>query len=428
MLVALAALVAGASPAESGPAARNASTVDVTYTKQTVDVPAALVTSTLADVSADGSTYTFKKAVGPLLSLAPGKVMLLEGKAIADVTSVSHAGGKLIVHGREPAITDLIQSGTIDVSSPVDFSKGTLVGEQHKAPDVKVEGTRNSVGLGAANSNSRGTSEISGTTGGVSYEANLDSLQHTLSFKISNSFEKKGLITKVALSGIMDKFDAHMRMLVQDHDLVTASFFAEPFNGHLHLDWSFGRGDNPDTTIKIPAFTLPFSYDLPFVVGGIPFFVKIQFELLVNVSMSARNATLQGAVDIDYDGSGGGGLSGSNAISVEGSPSATATVDTTLQSITLSSSGAIVAVAAPKVVFGIGFPGVLNGTGYVDLIASVGQTTGAAIAGQVCSKYDVYLTVKAGLGAQIFGAVNKSQDLASKDLFDKHITQAQPGC
>jgi hypothetical protein len=68
------------------------SAYQVSYTSKTVDVDRATVASNLISVSPDG-TYTFNSASGALAKLAPGKVMLLEGTDVADVTGVSRSGG-----------------------------------------------------------------------------------------------------------------------------------------------------------------------------------------------------------------------------------------------------------------------------------------------------------------------------------------------
>jgi hypothetical protein len=53
------------------------SNAQVIFTPNTVVVSPAQVRSSLVAVSADGSTYTFSSASGPLANLAPGKVLLL---------------------------------------------------------------------------------------------------------------------------------------------------------------------------------------------------------------------------------------------------------------------------------------------------------------------------------------------------------------
>ena len=97
------------------------SVYQVSYTSKTVDVARATVASSLIGVSPDG-TYTFSSTTGALAKLAPGKVMLLEGTDVADVTGVSRRGGHLVVQTTPASLTDLIQNGHIAFSAPMDAS------------------------------------------------------------------------------------------------------------------------------------------------------------------------------------------------------------------------------------------------------------------------------------------------------------------
>lgn len=96
----------------------------VTFTRATVVVSLATVEHDLVDVSRDGSTFTFSTDSAPLSSLAPGKVMLLEGVDVAKVTGVSHSDGHLVVTTTPATLTDVIKSGTIKVTAAPDFKHG----------------------------------------------------------------------------------------------------------------------------------------------------------------------------------------------------------------------------------------------------------------------------------------------------------------
>ena len=93
-----------------------------------VVVNAATVAANLLSASSDGSTFVFKSAAGMLSKLAPGKVMLLQGYAVAVVVSVSHSGPRLTVTTRPAVLTDIFKTADINFSQPIDFSDafGTL--------------------------------------------------------------------------------------------------------------------------------------------------------------------------------------------------------------------------------------------------------------------------------------------------------------
>jgi hypothetical protein len=70
-----------------------------------------------------------------------------------------------------------------------------------------------------------------------------------------------------------------------------------------------------------------------------------------------------------------------------------------------------------------------NELAYVDVVSSIGQTVGSAIAGMLCSSYDVDISIGAGLEAQIgLGKLGLSLASPKKILYDKKGQTHDPGC
>jgi hypothetical protein len=406
-------------------AASSVQTQGVVYTANTVVIPSALASAELAGISPDGSTFTFKSASGPLASLKAGSIMFLQGKTVAHVTGVSRSGGGLVVHTAPASIPDFIQSGSIAVSAPVTFGAGSFTSIVTPEPEITVNSIRRQTGSArtSASSEDEGTT-YSGDIHGLQYKAIMDRGTERLGFEVDYSYDKDGLTGTIDATGYLDSFDAHMAMYVKN-DLVNSSkFLAKPLDGHVHLNWSLARGPDAPETIKIPVITPPISWNVPFIAGGFPFFVKIEFQIKSTIAITAKNSTLSGGVDYTYSGS-GGGSSVSGGLTPEGDEHVKGNFETP-HALTLGASGAVIAVNFPKVTLGMGFSA-LNGNGYINVITSIGQTTGSLVAGQACSSYDLDVTIKAGLGAAIFKKIPKAL-LPSKTIYDKSNHYAQPGC
>lgn len=81
-----------------------------------------------------------------------------------------------------------------------------------------------------------------------------------------------------------------------------------------------------------------------------------------------------------------------------------------------------------KTGFGVGVTAA-NGVGYVDFITSIGQTTGAAVAGMLCSSYDIAISSGVGLEAQVgLGGLGLSLATPRKTVFEKLFQPHDPGC
>lgn len=323
LVVAGVSMLACGASAAGGQAGPSSAAGGVVYTPNTVVVPSSVVSAALASISADGNTFTFKSADGTLATLAAGKVMLLQGKAVGVVTRVKHSGSGIVVTTRPAAVTDLVQSGTIAGDTPVTFAGATVSPVTEAPPAVTFKTTRLSAsGLAAsrrseARSAARLSDTYTGAAGPIAYKATLSHETHRLDFDVTYNYDKDGLVGTITADGYLDTFDTHLRMLVAGDQVKSSSFLAQPLDGHLHVTWKLGRGDTTNLAIKVPVFTLPFSFNIPFIVGGFPFFAKIQFQTLFTIAVSAKTGIIEGGAELDYKGD-GGGLSTGGALTTEG--------------------------------------------------------------------------------------------------------------
>jgi hypothetical protein len=151
------------------------------------------------------------------------------------------------------------------------------------------------------------------------------------------------------------------------------------------------------------------------------------------MGVSAKNATIHGGVDVNTTGSDTVTQKGSEVSGSDTAPTLSGEVldqsdGGVPPSISLAPSGVVVAVQFPKLGVGLGVTSV-NGIAYVDLVSAVGQTVGGAIAGMLCSSYDVKITAGAGLEAQIgLGKLGLSIASPKKTLFEKMFQTHDPGC
>lgn len=416
-------------------AARSSSTraagFNVSYTPGTVVIAPSVVAQQLVNVSADGNTFTFKSDAGALASLKAGSIMLLQNKAVGVVSSVSHSGGQFVVATQPASIPQVIKSGTVDLSAPITFAGGVTTSQTEPTPDVTFAAARATAANAAAARRAeertvlRMAGAISGKAGPITYSATISRASDKLDFSVTYSFDKNGLLGTVTAQGYLDTFDAQLSMLIQNSQVKSSQFLARPLNGHMHVTWQLGRGDTSKYSIKLPVFKFPFAFSFPFYVGGFPFFVKVGFQTLFTIAITGKSGTMQGGVDLDYNGNAGAGSSGAS-ISTSGSETISGQFLNGLKSLTLGGSGALIAFDAPTVTVGMGLPTGLNGTTTIGVITALGQTTGSAVAGQSCSKYDLAFTIKGSLGAQLFG---KAVTLASKDIYSTSLSRTQGvGC
>ena len=168
--------------------------------------------------------------------------------------------------------------------------------------------------------------------------------------------------------------------------------------------------------------TLPVEVAVPFLVGGVPFYVGIKVAFFASAGFSNFDQELSGSYTLEYDGSGGFQLSESGATTGQG-------VLDGLGKIVLGAAEAvatgpisfILGAQLPQLELGMGTKG-LNIAGHVTL---VGQT-GIATYGAGCDTRKFQILSTAGATGRFFGL---SASLGTVSLFDKSYYASYPaGC
>jgi hypothetical protein len=419
------------------------------YTAKTVKVARSVVRRNLIGISADG-IFKFKHATGALSGLKRGKVMLLEGSDALLVTAISHSHGKLLVHTKHAGLTDVLSKGTISFSGAPNFRQATLsrlvepvsttasaafarpgypyVGAAPRpehasaaaAPAFSAQGSSSTYGYSITFTPTTPTRlDISGT---LCY----------LSFSVCGNGPATGLSAEINFSGYIDTGQASGGITLNGGAVTHTDISMKSLAEHAHITYTVARGDGSSSGGDPPVFHVPIGLDYT-IPGEIPIYLKVQVGLLIKLGVSSKNATIHGGLDINTAGSDTITQSGKTVTGSQTGDSITGNILTqgnggVPPSISLAPSGVVVAVQLPKLGVGLGFTSA-NGIAYVDVISSIGQTVGSAIAGMLCSSYDVDVTIGAGLEAQVgLGKFGLSLASPRKLLYEKKGQTHDPGC
>ena len=414
-LVSLVAAVAGTTAASTaastaaGPAPARGSAAAVTYTPQTVLVPATVVKQQLMKVSRDGATYTFEKRSGVLAKLKKGSVMLLERRAARDVTSAKVVNDHLVVKTTPADLTDLVSDGTLSWDSGVDWSKAFAI----SGPGVPVARVPARRGGGFT---------LSGKVEGYGYSATFTPSSTGMSVQIAITRDSP-VELEIDITGTLTNLQTAGSMTLSHGAVDEAQWLANNIAGKFELAYSakpisaFGLGQAGGIKVTLPA-----EIAVPFMIGPIPFYVGVKVAFFASAGFSSFDQALTGSYTLDYDGQGGFHLSHDGATTAQG-------VLDGLGKIFLDAAHAvatgpisfILGAQLPELELGMGTKG-LNIAGHVTL---VGQT-GIATYGAGCDTRKLQALGTAGADASFFGM---SASLGSVKLFDKsYYASYPPGC
>lgn len=424
---ALAAVVAAASVllgmaavADAGNASARTSTF--TYTKRTVVVPTATVQAQLLSVSKNGATYTFRSNSGVLAKLKAGKVMLLQGLAVRDVSKTAKVKGHFVVTSTPAKLTDVIANGTLSWNEAVPFTKGFVIGGNAVPPErvaARTVAVPSRFGMAALRA---GAITVKGKTNSYSYSVNFD--PSGTGVKVTITITKSaGVELQAKITGTLDNLKTAGHLSVNNGKLSSAKLLANNLQGSFTLGYAakpltqFGLGQAGGIKIELPAEIL-----VPFFVGPVPLFVAVRVAFFASAGFSGFDQSLSGSWTLKYDGKGGFSTSSSGATSPAGALSGLGKI--ILNAADAVSKGPISFIFGaqmPQLELGLGVKG-LNIAGNVTL---VGQT-GIATSGPGCDTRQMRVLGTAGVSANFFGF---SAGPGPATLFDKTINASYPaGC
>ena len=405
-------------------AAHAARTGGVQLTSKTVVVPTATIKQQLLSVSKDGSTYTFKTKHGVLGKLKPGKVMLLQHLAVRDVTKASISHGHFVVSTTPAKITDVVQNGSLSLSSPIDFSKAFVVGGAAVPPESGPTRASSSLAakFGMTPLAAAGEVKVTGKVDGYDWEVAFKHEGKSVGVSVTIT-RKRPVKLDVTITGTLDNLKTAGNISINKGTLSKAKLLANNLQGQFKLEYSakpisaFGLGKAGGIKVELPA-----EIAVPFFVGPIPFFVGVRVAFFASAGFSGFDQKLSGSWTMNYDGQGGFTTSSSGATSGAG-------VLKGLADIILNARNAVrngplsfvLGAQMPQLELGLGVKG-LNVAGNVTLIGS----TEIATQGSNCDTRKMEIEGTAGASGSFFGF---SADLGYATLFDKTINAAYPkGC
>jgi len=432
----------------------------VTYTSRTVVVDPTIVDNDLVGVSADGSSYTFSGDPGPLGELAPGKVMLLEGFDVANVTSVDHVGGKLIVHTTPVTLTDLVQSGQIEVKSPPDFASGfgaVLGGSPIPAASsfaYRLPVGHSRMGSAELDAYDEPCPQVSCQPVVFSYTFTIGKFTYTIAFspgsggdnvsfsgqicyqltsKKLGAFGKPGACAGSRTGGITLSFsvDGNLRWSDMTTDItvvkgrvVTSSYSLSGLVGNLTFGWTAARGGGGQAAADPPVLKVPFDFEFPLcppTTCGAPLYGKVGLALYVKIAVPGKNSVFSGGQTVTFGASNALAQSGQRSVAGSGSGDSIHGSFAKPAEFAFAASGLVVAVQL-KLCAGLGVKS-LNALYCLAFVASLGQTTGGEVVEQHnCSTYQALYTISGNYEIQLGNFTYAGKPYTFKTLKPKPYT------
>lgn len=362
-LLLLTALVAcskkSAPPTESGiPAARPfhdlrelpGTIADMTLTGNTVRIDEASARRVLKSVGSDGNIFLFDDSDQRIQNLHEGQVLFLENIAVQKVLAVARKDKFIIVGTDYASLTDFIQQGHLKWDAPIQF--GSLFAQaseptQSITPESPAWWIPQST-VYAAGTQLSYTGKVDGwdTSIGVTPGANrLD-----LALRVSRSYQ--GMSVMVSSKGYLKDFVSSADIQVSPGNLDNFSYNAKNLSGEMNVEYAATRGEGDAAGIDKPNIKLPPLAKIPMPIGGIPFMLTINANLILKPGFGAKKEAASGSFRFTYSGDEGFQVKAGNPQS-SGSVDGSGSFDR-VTTESLAPHAILIGMAAPKITLSLG--------------------------------------------------------------------------
>jgi hypothetical protein len=205
---------------------------------------------------------------------------------------------------------------------------------------------------------------------------------------------------RVKVRGHLDGFNSEGDIATADSHLGGFKARVEKLNGTADMDWIARLGEQQGVFSERVKLEIPFNYDIPLIIGGLPFMIEIGANLLVTPGLTSHHASAAGSFHMTFDGSAGISATGTD---VKTESSLTGTVEPgQRQVMSLGVSAVLVAAQVPRIGFGFGLLNT-SAVAYVDHVIATSVVTAGAMGLIPCRRYQINDTFGAGIGVQILG-------------------------
>jgi len=334
---------------------------EVTYTPNTVRIDFPTTQRLLRSVSEDARVFVFDGSDPRLADLQPGKIMFLEHLGARRVDAVQRQGSQTDVLTEFAGLTDFIQNGRIEFSTPISSQKAKAELPSTPTDFGLFDGLRAWLQppivayAGEANKTAVGLS-TSGKLNDWEYE--LKGEPEGDGFKLSLDVQKKlaGITAKVSTKGEVSHISTAFKATIQNGKMQDLDY-STPLQGNLHVSWAaLTSGDNSgigEARLKLP----PFAKDV-FDIYGLPMLFRIDEAIIFKPGFGTKHDAAEGGFNVNYDGSGGLSVKGQQS-----TPEGTMQAEPELQKTTsesMAAHGIVLAVNAPKVSISVGTESIME--------------------------------------------------------------------
>ena len=244
-----------------------------------------------AIISENEETYTYTFSSEALsdagLSLSEGDILLLEGKALRKVRSITETGGEMRVETDFAGLHEAFRNADIDVSKKIDFTE--TVPEKFA---IEYDGKLLMPNVSKANGG-----EWSYELDNVTVEGSLQTETDKAVIALLIKYDTGDVSGAMKVTSTIENVETETAFRIEDHETKSFRFHNTGIKGSLDIEFIMAGGNSSETVWEppMPAIIIPFS------IGPIPVVFKMGTVYVFNLDLGA-DGTASFKTSFSYDG------------------------------------------------------------------------------------------------------------------------------
>jgi len=323
---------------------------DFTLTSNTIRIDEASTRRILKSVGSDGNIFVFDDSDQRIQSLHEGQILFLENVAVQKVLAIARKDKLIIVGTDYASLPDFIQQGHLKWDAPIQFAS-LFAQVSESRPPIPAESLAWWIP----------PSTVYAAGPQLSYSGKVDGWDTTMSvtpgsnrleiaLKVSRTYQ--GMSVMVSSKGHLQDFLSSADIQVSPGSLDNFSYVAKGLNGETNVEYAATRGEGDVAGIDKPNIKLPPLAKVPMPIGGIPFMLTINANLILKPGFGAKKEGASGSFRITYSGDEGFQIKGGNS-QASGSIDGTGKFEHTTTA-SLAPHAILIGMAAPKITLSLG--------------------------------------------------------------------------
>lgn len=244
-------------------------------------------------------SYTFSSGVlsDAGISLSEGDILLLEGKALRKIRTVTESEGEVSVETDFAGLNEAFRNADIDVSTNIDFTE--TVAEKYA---IEYDGK-----LLKPNVTKKGGGEWSYELGDVTVEGTLKTETDKAVISLLIKYDAGGVSGAMKVVSTIENVQNETAFKIEDHETKSFRFNNPGMKGSLDIEFIMAGGNSSETIWDPP---MP-AVIIPFTIGPIPVVFKMGVIYIYKLDLGV-NGTASYKTSFAYDGDIGFRVEGSD--------------------------------------------------------------------------------------------------------------------